>query len=76
MARIGLAGAVERFYELPCVGPTSCTFGGEDLKTLFVTSARFTLTPEHLATHPQEGNLFAIEGVGEGRAEPLFGAFV
>jgi sugar lactone lactonase YvrE len=45
-------GAVDGAIELPCSWPTSCTFGGPKLKTLFVTSARFTMTPRHLTANP------------------------
>ena len=64
-------GRVERVIDLPCSWPTSCTLGGPDLRTLFITSAQFTMTPEHLAAHPEEGGLFAVEpglaGVPENR---------
>lgn len=33
-------GAVDRIIEVPLSHPTSCVFGGPDLTTLFVTSAR------------------------------------
>lgn len=72
VARIRPNGVVDSFAALPCSWPTSCVFGGDGLKTLFVTSARFTMTPDHLAAHPEEGSLFAIRGIAEGRAEPLF----
>ena len=72
VARIDPKGALDRLVELPCSWPTSCTFGGEDLRTLFVTSARFTMSPEHLAANPHEGSLYAAPGVGVGRPEPLF----
>jgi sugar lactone lactonase YvrE len=64
-------GRIDRLVELPCSWPTSCTFGGPDLATLYVTSARFTMSAEHLAANPQEGGLFALEpgvkGVPENR---------
>ena len=59
--------------ELPVTWPTSCTFGGEDLSTLYVTSARFTMTPAHLAAHPREGSLLAIDVDAHGNPEPKFG---
>jgi sugar lactone lactonase YvrE len=40
---------------------TDCTFGGPDLRTLFVTSARETMTPPQLAAAPLSGSLFAYE---------------
>jgi sugar lactone lactonase YvrE len=54
-------GNLAAIVELPCSWPTSCCFGGPNLSTLFVTSARFTMTPEHLTTNPQEGGLFALD---------------
>jgi sugar lactone lactonase YvrE len=67
-------GRVERVVELPCSWPTSCTFGGPDFSTLYVTSARFTMTPEHLAAHPEEGALFGLDIGIQGRPANLFGA--
>jgi sugar lactone lactonase YvrE len=66
-------GSVDRVIELPCSWPTSCTFGGPGLGTLFVTSARFTMTPVHLAAHPEEGGLFALEPGVAGVLEHRFG---
>jgi sugar lactone lactonase YvrE len=33
-------GSVDRIVEVPLSHPTSCVFGGPDMTTLFVTSAR------------------------------------
>ncbi|MEM8757791.1 MAG: SMP-30/gluconolactonase/LRE family protein [Planctomycetota bacterium] len=38
---------------------TSCCFGGPDLDTLYITSARIGLTDEQLAAHPRSGDIFA-----------------
>jgi len=61
VARLSPDGVVERVVELPCSWPTSCTFGGPDLKTLYVTSARFTMDSTHLMEFPQEGALMAVD---------------
>jgi sugar lactone lactonase YvrE len=61
LTRTAPDGRIERVVELPCSWPTSCAFGGDGLATLYVASARFTMTPEHLAANPQEGGLFALE---------------
>jgi sugar lactone lactonase YvrE len=62
-------GALDQLVELPCSWPTSCAFGRPDFATLYVTSARFTMTQQHVATHPQEGGLFALEVGAAGRRE-------
>ncbi len=54
-------GKRERIIQLPVPRATDCTFGGPDLKTLYVTSARETMTPEQLAAAPLSGSLFAID---------------
>ena len=65
LVRFAPDGRVDRVLELPVTNPTSCTFGGPDLRTLFVTSARFGLDAGHLAVAPAEGGLLACDvGVG------------
>jgi sugar lactone lactonase YvrE len=54
-------GALERILQLPVPRATDCTFGGPDLRTLFVTSARETMTPPQLAAAPLSGSLFVYE---------------
>ena len=60
-------GALDQFVDLPCTWPTSCAFGGPDFATLYVTSARFTMTAEHIGAHPEEGALFALDVGVRGR---------
>jgi sugar lactone lactonase YvrE len=55
------AGKLERIVQLPVPRATDCTFGGPHLKTLYVTTARETMTPEQLAEAPFSGSLFAID---------------
>jgi xylono-1,5-lactonase len=57
---------------LPVSQVTSCAFGGADMRTLFVTSARVGLPPDALLREPLAGGLFMCQ-VGEpGRAAHLF----
>ncbi len=49
---------------LPVSRVTSCTFGGKDLKDLFITSARVGLTEEELQKQPLAGSLFLIRNCG------------
>ncbi len=52
-------GKLERVLQLPVPRATDCTFGGPNLKTLFITTARETMTPEQLASAPLSGSVFA-----------------
>jgi len=61
LVRYAPDGRIDRVVDLPCSWPTSCTFGGPELATLYVASARFTMSPEHLAANPQEGAVFALD---------------
>ncbi len=72
IVRFAPDGSVDRVVDLPCTWPTSCAFGGPDLATLYVTSARFTMSRAHLEQQPLEGGLFAFEPGVRGRPEALF----
>ncbi len=61
-----------RTIELPVQRPTSCAFGGDDLKTLFITSARRDLEGTDLAAQPYAGGLFAADVGVKGIAELPF----
>ncbi len=61
LARYAPDGRLDRIVELPCSWPTSCGFGGPDLRSLFITSAKFTMSPEHLQKYPQEGSLWRVD---------------
>jgi len=67
-------GTLDRVVEVPCSWPTSCTFGGPGLATLYVTSARFTMSPAQLVAAPHEGGLFALDVGVRGRPAYRFGA--
>lgn len=72
LARYAPDGRLDRVVRLPVQKPTSCMFGGPDLRTLYVTSAVWDLTPEQLRDQPQAGGLFALDvGIG-GVPEPRF----
>jgi sugar lactone lactonase YvrE len=53
-------GRIDRIVETPVQQPSSCAFGGPDLATLYVTSARENLSEPALAKQPQAGHLFAF----------------
>ncbi|MFK7813595.1 MAG: SMP-30/gluconolactonase/LRE family protein [Maribacter sp.] len=51
-------GKVLDQIDIPAPHVTSCCFGGEDLKTLYITTARSGLTNEQLEKYPLSGGLF------------------
>lgn len=65
-------GRVERVINLPVPRPTSCTFGGADMKTLFVTTARIRLSAQQLTEAPLSGSVLAIAVGIAGLADPAF----
>jgi len=66
-------GRVDRTVRLPVEQPTACCFGGPDLGTLYVTSARVRLDEAALQRGPLAGGLFAFETDIPGLPEPVFG---
>lgn len=53
----------------PVTNVTSVTFGGADMSTLFVTTARYTLSDEVLLNEPLAGSLFSIQTNSRGYLE-------
>ncbi len=69
IARISPEGSVAEIIEMPVTNITTCTFGGADLKTLYVTTASILSKPgERLA-----GSLYALTVDTPGLAENRFG---
>ena len=58
--------------ELPVENVTSCTFGGKNLQTLFITTARWGMSKEDVQKNPQAGGLFAIDLDIKGLPDNLF----
>ncbi len=52
---------VDRIVPLPVARPTSCAFGGPDMRTLFVTSASIGLVPAELEAQPLAGSVLAVD---------------
>lgn len=74
VARFDPKGRMERRIALPVRHPTMCSFGGERLDTLYVTSAASMVPEAERAAQPLAGALFAIRGLGvKGLPEPVFG---
>ncbi|MDQ2804872.1 MAG: SMP-30/gluconolactonase/LRE family protein [Pseudomonadota bacterium] len=60
LLRFDPSGKLERKIAMPVRYPTMPAFGGENLDTIFVTSAKWPLPREEWERHPLEGNLFAL----------------
>lgn len=52
-------GNVHSQIDLPCDIVTSCCFGGDDLKTLYITTGTFSMSEAEKAANPLAGGLFA-----------------
>jgi len=66
-------GKALEHVEMPASQVTSCCFGGEKLRQLYVTSARAGLSPDALAKEPQAGGLFMLEAKVRGLPTFSFG---
>jgi len=53
-------GEPQEAIAVPAIRPTSLTFGGPDLKTMFVTTAAFGLSERELAEWPASGAIFEV----------------
>jgi sugar lactone lactonase YvrE len=72
--RYSPAGELVEAIALPVPMPTNLCFGGDDLKTLFVTSTYLRLPPGYSTLAPLSGNVFAIRHkTASGQAVRQFG---
>lgn len=74
VSRFTPGGKLDFRLDLPCPLVTSCAFGGEDLSTLYITTATVDLDAAALAAAPLAGSLFAARTGHKGLIEPVFGA--
>lgn len=73
IARFDPTGKPMETVRLPVQHPTMCSFGGENLDILYVTTTRKFLKPEDEPAQPLAGALFAIHDTGaKGLPEPFF----
>jgi sugar lactone lactonase YvrE len=73
IARYSPDGVIDRVIGLPAQRPTMCALGGEDLKTLYVTTATYPIAAPDLRKQPLAGAIFAMEVDVPGLPEPFFG---
>ena len=57
---------------LPVLHPTSCCFGGLDMKTLYITTSKIALTSKELKEYPLAGRTFKLETDVLGRLETKY----
>ena len=66
-------GTEDKVVHLPVQRPTSCIIGGENGKTLFITSASIGLEQELKTDQPHAGFVFAVPIEVPGQPQTLFG---
>lgn len=72
VVRLSPRGEMLAEFPLRAMCPTMCAFGGPDLKTLYVTTARQHREAEELARLPQSGGIFVMRVDVPGMPEPKF----
>ena len=72
VARISPDGAVDRIVPIPASLVTSCAFGGPELDTLYITTARLGINEEMARRYPQQGGLFAFRPGVRGLSRPFY----
>jgi len=72
ITRFRADGSRDRVVPMPVSQVTSCTFGGDRLDRMFVTSARIGLNDAQLAKEPLAGGLFEIDPGTTGLPTPQF----
>lgn len=72
LLRIAPSGSLAARVPMPVSQPTSCAFGGPDLRDLYVTSARVGLDGRALAREPLAGALFRLRPAAPGRPADVY----
>jgi len=67
-------GELLRKIEVPAKNVTSCTFGGDDLGTLYITTARESTSDEDLERFPHAGGVFKVRPGVKGVKAHFFNA--
>lgn len=72
VVRLSPSGELLAEFAVPALCPTMCAFGGPDLSTLYLTTARQMRPDDELARLPLSGGLFAMGVDVPGLPEPAF----
>ncbi|HRN58428.1 MAG TPA: SMP-30/gluconolactonase/LRE family protein, partial [Agriterribacter sp.] len=65
-------GGLLQKIEVPAPNVSSCAFGGKDLDTLYITTARGALSEAQLAAYPLSGGLFSVKPGVKGVAAEFY----
>lgn len=55
-----IAGKLIKKIQVPAMNVTACTFGGDNLETLYITTARVGMTDEEKLKFPLAGSVFQV----------------
>ena len=72
LTRFSPQGKVLEVIPMPVPNITSCTFAGDDLDTMYITTARHLLKEEDIRKYPLSGSLFSCKPGVAGLPTPLF----
>lgn len=73
LTRYSPAGDVLQVIPMPVPNITSCTFGGDQLDTLYITTARIAISEDDRPKYPLAGSLFSYKPNITGLPTPRFG---
>ncbi|MBB4816619.1 MULTISPECIES: SMP-30/gluconolactonase/LRE family protein [Pseudomonas] len=65
-------GVLLQALPMPVPRPTSCCFGGPDMRTLYITTAKFGMSAAEQADYPAAGNIYSIRLPVPGRPRHRF----
>ena len=65
-------GELLQKIEVPAPNVSSCAFGGKDLATLYITTARGELSEAQLTAYPLSGGLFSVKPGVKGVSASFF----
>ena len=72
VTRYSPQGEVMQVIHLPTPNVTCCTFGGPQLDALYITTARYLLSPQQVGRYPLAGSLFVCQPGAVGLPTPYF----
>ena len=72
LVRYAPDGRIDRVVPVPVLNPTCVTFGGPNLDTLYITTARYLMSADQIAAEPLSGALFAFKPGVRGLVDAKF----